>query len=78
MYAKPLYIFQYGIYKLLANIRYTPLQIINFNLLEVTQGRASDNDLHLRCAKYFFCLSQRNGIAFPDVSQSLGHSLNES
>jgi hypothetical protein len=72
-----LHIFQYRIYKLLANVRHTLLQVIRFYVLEVTQGRTSNNYLHLLCAKYFLCLGQRDGIAFPDVSQSLGHSLNE-
>ena len=72
-----LHIFQNSIYKLLANVWHTSFQIISFNILEVTQGRASDNYLHLLCAEYFLRLSQRDGIAFSDVSQPLGHSLNE-
>jgi hypothetical protein len=56
---------------------YALFQVISFNLLKVTQGRASDNDLHSICAKNFVSLSQRNGIAFPDVSQPLGNSLDE-
>jgi hypothetical protein len=75
---QPLHIFQYGIYKLLANVRHSLLQIVSFNLLEVTQGRAGDNDFHLFCAEYFLRLSQRDGITFPNISQSLGHGLDES
>jgi hypothetical protein len=46
---QPLYIFQYGIYKILTNVRLTPLNVISLNLLEVAQGRASDNDLLTLC-----------------------------
>jgi hypothetical protein len=74
---QPLHIFQYGVYKLLANVRHTLLQVICSNLLKVSQGRACDNQLHLLCAKYFLRLSQRDGVAFTDVSQSLGHCLNK-
>ncbi len=77
MITQSLYIFQYGICKLLANVRHTLLQVIRFYLLEVTQGRTSDNYLHLLCAKYFLRLGQRDGITFSDVSQSLRHSLNK-
>lgn len=75
---QPLHIFQYSIYKLLANVRHSLLQIVGFNLLEVTQGRASNNDFHLLGAEYFLRLGQRDGIAFPNVSKSLGYGLYES
>ncbi len=67
---QPLHTFQNRGDKLLANVRRALLQVIRFYLLEVTQGGASDGYLHLLCTKYFLRLSQRDGIAFPDVSQS--------
>ncbi len=78
MITQPLHVFQYGIYKLLSNVRHSLLQIISLDLLEVAQGRASDSDFHLLCAEYFLCFSKRDGITFPNVSQPLSHSLDES
>lgn len=78
MITQPLHILQNGIYKLLANVRHTLPEVVSFNLLEFAQGRAGDKCLHLLSAKYFLRLGQRDGITFPDVSQSLGYSLDES
>ena len=45
--------------------------------MEVIQGRARNRYFHLLFAQYFLRLCQRDGVAFPDVGQSLGHGLNK-
>jgi hypothetical protein len=73
-----LQILEGGVYKLLPNFRDTLLQVVGLNLLEIAQGRAGNNYLHSVRVKNFFRLGQRYRIAFPNVSQSPGYSLDES
>ncbi len=51
MNAQPLHIFQYGIYEIPADFRRTLLPVVVLDLLEISQGGTSDNDLHLLSAK---------------------------
>lgn len=51
MNAQPLHVFPYGIYKIPAGFRRSLLPVLVLDLLEISQGGTSDNDLHLLSAK---------------------------